>query len=96
MRRSSSAVRFRVVMPSERQEWSAGLAVLLLLLVTEKATHWCSARLRRVLFGELDLYTVMAGFTERVNVDLFLARFQHLVELLVSRIKREFFCLLFS
>ncbi len=64
--------------------------------MAEQAPHRPPARLCRVLIRELYLHTVMTRFAERINFALLLSGFQHIVELLVSRIQRKFFCFLFT
>lgn len=57
---------------------------MLLVLVAEETTHWRSPRFGRVIFRKLDLDTVVARFTERVDFALLLPGVEHIVELLVG------------
>jgi hypothetical protein len=64
--------------------------------VAEQAPHRSPAGLCRVLVRKLYLHAVMACFAERIDFALLLSGLQHVVELLVRRIQRKFFCLLFT
>lgn len=65
----------------------------LFAFVAEQTAHRRAARLCRMLVRELDLDTVMTGFTERIHLALLFTCIQHCVELLMGGIPWEFFCL---